>query len=100
MSLFICSSNVHPNFELNSSTNNFLYIPRVSTTTYGIKSIRYHCAKLWNDTFRNGNIQVKKMQEKNSHIGLNKIKSVYNFKNALKKHFMYQYTVDDNSIFF
>ena len=46
MSLFIRSSDVHPNFELNSSINNLLYIPRVNTTTYGIKSIRYHCPKL------------------------------------------------------
>ena len=64
MSLFIRSSDIHPNFELNSSINNLLYIPRISTTTYGIKSIRYHCAKLWNDTFKNGNLQVKNLQEK------------------------------------
>ena len=100
MSLFIRSSDIHPNFELNSSINNLLYIPRISTTTYGIKSIRYHCAKLWNDTFKNGNLQVKNLQEKNSHICLNKIKSVHNFKNAFKKHIMYQYSVDDESIFF
>ena len=46
MTLFTRSSDVHPNFDLNSSINNLLYIPRVNTTTYGIKCIKYHCAKL------------------------------------------------------
>ena len=32
MSLFTRSSDVHPNFDLNSSINNLLYIPRVKTT--------------------------------------------------------------------
>ena len=100
MSLFTRSSDVHPEFELNSSINNLLYIPRVNTTTYGIKSVKYHCAKLWNDFFKNGSIQVKDMQEKNSQIHLNKIKSVHNFKNALKRHFIYQYSVEDEFIFF
>ena len=95
MTLFTRSSDVHPNFDLNSSINNLLYIPRVTTTTYGIKSIKYHCAKLWNDHFKNGNIQVKDTQEKNSHISLNKIKSVHNFKNALKRHFIHHYSVED-----
>ena len=100
MSLFIRSCDIHPNFDLNSSRNNLLYIPRVNTTTYGIKSVRYHCAKLWNDFFKNGSIQVKDMQEKNSMIHLNKIKSIHNFKNALKRHFIHQYSVDDEIIFF
>ena len=91
MSLFTRSNYVHPDFELNSSINNLLYIPRVITTTYGIKSVRYHCAKLWNDYFKNGSIQVKDMHEKNSIIQLNKIRSVHNFKNALKRHFIHQY---------
>ena len=100
MSLFTRSSDVHPEFELNSSINNLLYIPRVNTTTYGTKSVKYHCPKLWNDFFKNGSIQVKDMQEKNSQIHLNKIKSVHNFKNALKRHFIYQYSVEDEFIFF
>ena len=100
MSLFTRSNDVHPDFELNSSINNLLYIPRVITTTYGIKSVRYHCAKLWNDYFKNGSIQVKDMHEKNSIIQLNKIKSVHNFNNALKRHFIHQYSVDDEIIFY
>ena len=96
MSLFQRSSDIHPNLDLNSSVNNLLYIPRVNTTTYGIKSIKYHCAKLWNDFFKNG----KSMQEKNSHISLSKIRSVHNFKNAVKKHFIHQYSVEDAFIGF
>ena len=63
MSLFQRSSDIHPNLDLNSSVNELLYIPRVKTTTYGIKSIKYHCAKLWNDFFKNGKIQVKGVQD-------------------------------------
>ena len=55
MSLFSLSSNVHtvPR-ELNSSVNRLLYIPKVKTTTYGLDSIRYHCATLWNKMFKTG----------------------------------------------
>ena len=100
MSLFQRSSDVHPNLDLNSSVNNLLYIPQVITTTYGIKSIKYHCAKLWNEFFKTGKIQVKDAQEKNSHISLSKIRSVHNFKNAVKKHFIHQYSVEDAVIGF
>ena len=85
---------------MNSSVNNLLYIPQVITTTYGIKSIKYHCAKLWNEFFKTGKIQVKDAQEKNSHISLSKIRSVHNFKNAVKKHFIHQYSVEDAFIGF
>ena len=100
MSLFQRSSDVHPNLDLNSSINNLLYIPHINRTTYGNKSIKYHCAKLWNEFFKAGKIQVKGMQEKNSHISLNKIRSVHNFKNAIKKHFIHQYSVKDAFIVF
>ena len=81
MPLFTYAKDVHPNHELNSSENNLLYIPEIQTTTYGIKSIKYHCAKLWNEFFKNGSIQVKNNNEKNSHLSLSKIKSKQNFNN-------------------
>ena len=99
MSLFRLSSDVHQNQELNSSVNNLLYIPTINTTTYGNQSIRYKCAKLWNNVFRNGGIQVKDKKEKDNCILLSKINNVFNFKNALKKHFTYMYSVEDNEEF-
>merc|ERR1712208_252598 len=49
LDLFSFSSDVHtvPR-ELNSTVNKLIYIPRVITKTYGIDSIRYKCASLWN----------------------------------------------------
>ena len=59
MSLFTLSSDVHTQSrELNSAVNNLLYIPKVKTKTYGLDSIRFHCAKLWNKKFKHGYIQV------------------------------------------
>ena len=99
MSLFRLSSNVHENLELNSSVNNLLHIPTINTTTYGNQSIRYQCAKLWNDVFKNGGIQIKDKRENNNHISLSKINNIFNFKNALKKHFTHMYSVEDNEDF-
>ena len=100
MSLFTLAKDVHPDQNLNSSENNLLYIPKVKTTTYGTNSLKYHCAKLWNDFFKKGNIQVKDIKEKNSVIHLSKIKSKQNFNNALKRHFIYHYTIDDDFTYF
>ena len=100
MTLFTCVSDVHPTQVLNSSTNNLVYIPKINTSTYGNKSLRYRCAILWNKCFKNGNVQVKNINEPNSHIPLSNIKSKFNFNNALKRHFLYQYSADDDSVFF
>ena len=54
MSLFQLSTNVQTtNLELNSANHNLLYLPPWKTLTYGKKSIRYQCPKLWNHTFKN-----------------------------------------------
>ena len=100
MSLFTLAKDIHPDQNLNSSENNLLYIPKVKTTTYGTNSLKYHCAKLWNDFFKKGNIQVKDINEKNSLIHLSKIKSKQNFNNALKRHFIYHYSIDDDFTYF
>ena len=100
MSLFELASDVHPNHVLNSSENHHLYIPRINTTTYGNKSIRYLCPKLWNEFFKKGTIQVKDIHEKNCYIHLSKIKSKFHFNNALKRHFIHHYSVDDDSVYF
>ena len=59
MDLFRLSSNVHStNQTLNSALNNLIHIPKIKTVSYGNHSIRYHCAKIWNQMFRNGSFRV------------------------------------------
>ena len=92
MSLFVLSSNVHStNQALNSAINNLIHIPSFDTVTYGKNSIKYHCAKLWNEMFPTGNIQVDNDGKKDSSIHLSKINSIHYFKKILKKHFLYKY---------
>ena len=51
ISLFSLSSEVHTtNLDLNSARNNLLHISKINTETYGNKSIKHHCATLWNET--------------------------------------------------
>ena len=77
MTLFTRASDVHPTQVLNSSLNSHLYVPRINTTTYGNKSLKYHCANLWNKCFKKGSIQVKDPTQPNSHIRLYYIKSKF-----------------------
>ena len=100
MPLFTLASDVHPNHELNSTEKNLMYIPKIHTTTYGIKSLKYHCAKLWNDFFKKEGIQVKNSSEKNSHIYLSQMRNKQNFNNAMKRHFIYNYSIDDDFTYF
>ena len=88
MSLFILSKNIHAtNQVLNSALNNLIHIPAFDTITYGRNSIKYHCAKLWNDMFPTGFIQIDADPKKNIH--LSKINSIHYFKKVLKKHFLF-----------
>ena len=50
------------------------------------------CPKLWNETFKTGSIQVNSNKEKN--ITVSKIKTIHNFKNALKRHYLFNYTIE------
>ena len=53
--LFYLTSEVHTtNLDLNSARKDFLHISKINTETYGNKSIKHHCATLWNETFKNG----------------------------------------------
>ena len=99
MNLFSFSSNVHtvPR-ELNSAVNKLIYIPRVNTTTYGIDSIRYHCASLWNKYFKNGEINID--DDKNNNVELSKIRNKKSFSWALKKHFLHSYTIVPTVVFY
>ena len=45
--LFTFSSDIRlTNFKLNSVYKKLMHIPRFNTTTYGNKSIKYHCTEL------------------------------------------------------
>ena len=59
MGLFKLVSEVHStNQLLRSAANTLIYIPAIKTKSYGHQSIRFHCAKLWNDIFKTGSIRV------------------------------------------
>ena len=86
MDLFRLSSKVHStNQMLNSALNNLLHIPKIKTVTYGNHSIRYHCAKLWNDMFPTGTFSID--SNPNNDIKLCKVNSVHYFKKKLTQHF-------------
>ena len=93
MQLFQLSSEVRTNAfdSLNSIDKKLLYIPKFNTVTYGKQSLRYFCPKLWNETFKTGVISVSDVQKKN--IPMSKIKTIHNFKNALKRHYLYLYSL-------
>ena len=94
MQIFQLSSEVrtHTCDSLNSIDKKLLYIPKFHTTTYGKQSLRYVCAKLWNETFKTGFIRVNNDNKKN--IAISKIKTIHNFKNALKRHYLFNYTAN------
>ena len=72
------------NLRLRSANKGLLHIPAIKTVTYGNKSIKYHCSKLWNETFRN----VIRMDSNLKHnVNFNEIKSKHHLKSILKKHF-------------
>ena len=89
--LFILSSDIHTtNLELNSARNNFIHIPSIKTVTYGNKSIKFHCAELWNKKFKNG---IVINNDVNHNVKIEQIHNVLHFKRVLKKHFLHSYTV-------
>ena len=88
--LFVFNSDIH-NYHLTSISKNLLHIPRIMTTTYGIKSLKYHSVELWNDTFKKG---IAIDNNINNNVSINKIHTVFQFKRILKKHFFYRYTLE------
>ena len=92
MDLFRLSTNVHTtNQTLNSALNNLIHIPKIKTVTYGNNSIRYHCAKLWNQMFRTGSFHINSNPE--NDVKLCKVNSIHYFKKKLKQHFLYEYSL-------
>ena len=92
MSLFRLTSNIHTtNQILNSALNNLINILKTKTVSYGTHSIRYHCAKLWNQTFRSSTFSID--SNKDNDVKLCQVNSVHYFKKKLKQHFLYEYSL-------
>ena len=90
MSMFRLSCEVRTETQnLNSIHNKLLYIPPFRTTSYGKQSLTYLGPKLWNEIFKTSSIQVNVDRKKD--IKTSKIKTIYSFKNAMKKHFLFKY---------
>ena len=53
--LFAFSSDVHStNLQRNSGRISIIHIPSIKTVIYVNTSVKYHCADLWNKTFKSG----------------------------------------------
>ena len=93
MSIFRPSDDMHiTELNLKSANKDLIYIPSIRTKTYGECSIKYICAKLWNE-MQNNSISINLNQSKN--VSLTNIKTVHQFKKVLKKHFLFQYSLED-----
>ena len=68
----------------------FLYLPKITTVTYGNKSLRYRCSELWNRTVNDG---ITFNSDEKSHTTIQKIKSGHQLVKTLKKHYLYSYTL-------
>ena len=92
--LFSLSSEIHTtDLHLNSARKNLFHISKIKTVTYGNKSIKHHCATLWNETFKNG-IAINSDTRKN--ITVTDIKSSHQLKKILKKYYLCRYTLEDD----
>ena len=100
MTLFQRSSDVRSGMQTNSVARDLLYLPTIQSSAYGNQSIRFKCVQLWNALFKSGSIQVKANHEGNNRILLSKIRNSYNLGNALKRHFLYFYTVDQEFVYY
>ena len=84
--LFTLSSEVH-RYQLRRK----LHVPSISTSTYGLLSIKYHCPVLWNKTFEHG-IPIDNHVRNN--VREDHILSIHQFKRILKKHFLFSYSIE------
>ena len=79
--LFTFSSVIHTtNRILNSAHKNFLHISSIESVTYGNKSIKFHCLKLWNDK-----VLLPLRQCHKNNVGLDKIYNKQYFEKDPKK---------------
>ena len=85
MSFFPYRHEAHTtNLELKSDQMNMLSVPNIRTVTYVNKSIKYHCARLWNSFL---NKVVPTDDNFDNNIILDNIGNIYLFKSKFKKPF-------------
>ena len=81
--LFTFSRDMHTtNVVLRSARKNFLFIPVIKTSTY--RSMKFHCAKLWNDNFKKG-IAIDGIEKNN--VSLSQLRNKSHLKMTLKNIF-------------
>ena len=91
--LFSLSSEMHTtHMHLNSARKNLFHISKINTETYGNKSIKHHCALLWNETFKNGiSINGNPLENKSPSV----IKNSHHLIRILKSHYLYKYSLEN-----
>ena len=94
----VVPSNLRLLFTLNSEFHDYetgdmlVHVPGVSSSSYGINSIRYQGAVNWNKTFKRGIVVAKDMK---MNISANQILNIHQLKRILKKHFFYVYQIEE-----
>ena len=89
-SLFHSSKDTHStNLVLKSNSKNCLSLPSVKTLHSGSRSVRYQCASLWNYFMTS-----KILLDEKTCLDMTKIFNFHQFKNKVKEHFSFMYTLD------
>ena len=86
-SIFELNSDIH-SYQTNSAHKHLLHTPRIYTTTYGNKSIKYHCPILWN-----AQLKITFDNDSKNNVPIGNIHNIFQFKRTLKKHFLHCYTL-------
>ena len=81
--LFVLSNDIH-NHATKSISQNLLHIPRINTSTYGNKSIKYTGSIVWNFVAKNG-IAIDNNPVRNIIIA--QIHNGFQFSRIFKNHF-------------
>ena len=88
--LFKLSSDIH-DYATKSVSQNLLHIPRINTSTYGTKSIRYTGPILWNFLAINGIAIDNKLV---NNINIDQIHNGFQLSRILKKSILYDYSLN------
>ena len=75
-----------------STDDNLLQVPSFKTMTYKILWLRYHCANLWNQTFKHGTIQINSNRQ--DDVKISEIETKNRFKKVMKAHYLYMHSLE------
>jgi len=88
-SLFVLNSDIHDH-ATRSVSRHLLHIPRIFTSTFGNKSIKYTGPVLWNFIAENG---ISIDNDIDNNISIDQIRNGFHLVRTLKKHFMFEYSL-------